>query len=182
MDTTKLQKSEVIDNFKCKKKSKSDRKKLIADYLKRKEIKYHPKKKEDEIKRQQRIDKIKKNNLPAKSEIREQNKLDRISYRDAESKRRLREKEENIKYASKHIKYASEFHRDTNSGSRNFSDKQRSEIYLRDKGICQICRKKVSIKKYDCDHIKPYSKGGKTVTYNGQVTCFSCNRSKGNRD
>jgi rubrerythrin len=65
--------------------------------------------------------------------------------------------------------------------NRLFSDRQRSEVYLRDKGICQICGTFVTIRNYDCDHIVPYSRGGKTELSNAQCLCFSCNRIKGNK-
>lgn len=64
---------------------------------------------------------------------------------------------------------------------RIFSDKLRSEIYIRDNAICQICGVFVTISNYDCDHIYPYSLGGATTLENGQCTCKSCNRRKGNR-
>ena len=63
---------------------------------------------------------------------------------------------------------------------RMFSSAQRSVIYLRDKGICQICREFTTLDRYDCDHIVPYSLGGATTVDNGQCTCQTCNRSKGN--
>ena len=64
---------------------------------------------------------------------------------------------------------------------RLFSDSLRTEIYLRDKAMCQICGTFVTIDNYDCDHIIPFSKGGETSLNNGQCTCKKCNRSKGNR-
>ena len=62
---------------------------------------------------------------------------------------------------------------------RMFSSAQRSVIYLRDQGICQICREFTTLDRYDCDHIVPYSLGGATTVDNGQCTCQTCNRSKG---
>jgi len=67
-----------------------------------------------------------------------------------------------------------------NKTTRYFSDEQRTEIYLRDKGVCQLCNTPVTLKKFDCDHIIPWSKGGQTTISNGQCTCQTCNRSKGN--
>ena len=64
---------------------------------------------------------------------------------------------------------------------RIFSDKLRSEIYIRDNATCQICGVFVTISNYDCDHIYPYSLGGTTILDNGQCTCKNCNRSKGNK-
>ena len=57
----------------------------------------------------------------------------------------------------------------------------RREIIERDHGICQICRKKCKDEEIEIDHIKPVSKGGKTIKSNLQVLCFNCNRSKSNK-
>jgi len=62
---------------------------------------------------------------------------------------------------------------------RLFSDKQRTEIFLRDAQKCTICGTKVTIGNFEADHIKPFSKGGLTTLENGQCTCRKCNRSKG---
>ena len=64
---------------------------------------------------------------------------------------------------------------------RIFNDSQRTKIYLRDEATCQLCGTFVTIGNYDCDHIIPYSLGGETTLENGQCTCKTCNRSKGNR-
>ncbi len=61
---------------------------------------------------------------------------------------------------------------------RSFTYLQRKEVYDRDNGICQICGTNVSWDNYECDHIKPWSKGGKTLVTNAQCACMSCNRSK----
>ena len=75
--------------------------------------------------------------------------------------------------------------------------KLKSQVVLRDKGICQICGKQGEIvdlgweiktyenrhHSYRCtfeiDHIIPESKGGKTTLDNLQLLCRHCNRSKG---
>ena len=72
---------------------------------------------------------------------------------------------------------------------RTFTELQRLEIYRRDEGICQACRKEGRSEKeawvpwceYDADHILPHSKGGDTSTENAQVLCRTHNRIKGNR-
>lgn len=64
------------------------------------------------------------------------------------------------------------------SERRVFTYLQRREVYDRDEGICQICGCSVTWNNYECDHIRPWSKGGKTTVQNAQCTCITCNRSK----
>lgn len=61
---------------------------------------------------------------------------------------------------------------------RNFDEAQRQVIYRRDNGICRVCGKKCEWNDWEADHIKPWSKGGKTEIENGQVLCPTCNSSK----
>ncbi len=64
-----------------------------------------------------------------------------------------------------------------------FAHEQRLAIYRKNRGICQLkitCKgKKCEWDNWEADHIKPWSKGGKTIVENGQVSCPACNRSKG---
>tara|TARA_Y100001934_G_scaffold283774_1_gene406628 strand:- start:4478 stop:6301 length:1824 start_codon:yes stop_codon:yes gene_type:complete len=46
-------------------------------------------------------------------------------------------------------------------------------------GKCQLCGRTLS-KNFHADHIRPFSKGGKTITLNGQALCSNCNLAKGN--
>jgi uncharacterized protein with ParB-like and HNH nuclease domain len=66
--------------------------------------------------------------------------------------------------------------------NRLFSHEQRLAIYRKDNGICQVKIKCNGIKcdwdNWQADHIKPWSKGGKTTVENGQVACPACNASK----
>lgn len=62
---------------------------------------------------------------------------------------------------------------------RLFDEGQKLAIYYRDKGICQICKKKVSFEDAEFDHIISWSKGGPTTVRNGQLLCEECNRKKG---
>ena len=57
----------------------------------------------------------------------------------------------------------------------------RQQIIARDNGICQICKKKCDPGEIEIDHIKPVSKGGKTIPSNLQVLCSKCNRQKSNK-
>jgi len=48
-------------------------------------------------------------------------------------------------------------------------------------GLCQLCNTPLNSENYHADHIKPYSKGGKTDIKNGQALCRSCNLKKGSK-
>lgn len=54
-------------------------------------------------------------------------------------------------------------------------------LFARDKGRCQICRKKVDPKNWHMDHVIPLSKGGEHNMRNLRVTHPICNRRKGSR-
>jgi len=65
---------------------------------------------------------------------------------------------------------------------RGFSDAMKREAYERQKGRCPKCPKakqeKLDIGEMHADHIKPWSKGGKTIAANCQMLCAPCNRTK----
>lgn len=65
---------------------------------------------------------------------------------------------------------------------RLFSYEQRLAIYRRDDGLCKVAIKcqgqKCEWDNWAADHIKPWSKGGKTTVENGQVACIPCNSAK----
>lgn len=50
-----------------------------------------------------------------------------------------------------------------------------TEIYERDKGICHICKRKVSRKTFTLDHLIPLSKGGPHAASNVAVAHHRCN-------
>ena len=64
---------------------------------------------------------------------------------------------------------------------RAFTDKQKREAYERQEGICTNCNKKFEITEMEGDHIKPWSKGGKTTAKNCQMLCNPCNRIKSDK-
>ncbi len=61
---------------------------------------------------------------------------------------------------------------------RLFDEKQKVEIFARDKGICQKCSKKVGERSWHADHRKAWIKGGKTTLDNGELLCVKCNLQK----
>jgi len=71
---------------------------------------------------------------------------------------------------------------------RNFNYVDRIIIYRKNKGICQSCKAEgkteeqslVPWHEFEADHLKPWSKEGKTTIDNGQVLCKHHNRVKSN--
>lgn len=61
---------------------------------------------------------------------------------------------------------------------RAFSDNQRREAYEKQKGFCPNCNESFEIEEMEADHIKPWSKGGKSISENCQMLCKNCNRVK----
>lgn len=57
----------------------------------------------------------------------------------------------------------------------------RQNVYLRDGGTCQYCRKEVPYKQYTWDHVLPRTRGGKTQWTNIVASCRPCNQKKGSR-
>lgn len=55
----------------------------------------------------------------------------------------------------------------------------RQRVIDRDGYVCQICKQDVEPGDVHIDHIKPYSKGGRHVLRNLQVTHSTCNLRKG---
>jgi len=64
---------------------------------------------------------------------------------------------------------------------RQFTDGQKRTAYQKQKGLCKKCRKKFEMKDMEGDHIKPWSKGGKTELKNCQMLCKGCNRKKSDK-
>lgn len=61
---------------------------------------------------------------------------------------------------------------------RTFSDKEKREVYERQKGVCVWCKKQFEIEEMEADHITPWHEGGKTTAENCQMLCKNCNRTK----
>ncbi|MCY4418279.1 MAG: DUF262 domain-containing protein, partial [Cytophagales bacterium] len=63
---------------------------------------------------------------------------------------------------------------------RAFSPGQKRKAYEKQNGKCVKCDKEFKLDKMEGDHIRPWSKGGKTNDENCQVLCKPCNATKGN--
>ena len=57
----------------------------------------------------------------------------------------------------------------------------RGEVYIRDNGICGICKCHVPLHEVTIDHIIPLSKGGEHSKRNIQIAHRSCNSAKGSK-
>lgn len=64
---------------------------------------------------------------------------------------------------------------------RGFLPGQKRAQYEKQGGICPHCGEHFDIKEMEADHIKPWSKGGKTVAENCQMLCLECNRRKSDK-
>ena len=61
---------------------------------------------------------------------------------------------------------------------RAFTDKQKREVYEKQKGICAKCQGHFKLGEMEADHITPWHEGGKTIAENCQMLCTKCNRTK----
>lgn len=61
---------------------------------------------------------------------------------------------------------------------RAFTEKQKREVYERQKGICFKCGNHYQLNEMEADHITPWSEGGKTTSENCQMLCKMDNRTK----
>ena len=63
---------------------------------------------------------------------------------------------------------------------RLYSKRQKKIMALASGNKCESCGKSLSIS-YHGDHVRAYSKCGKTTLDNGQALCSECNLIKGNK-
>ena len=61
---------------------------------------------------------------------------------------------------------------------RAFTEAQRIAAYERQNGLCYKCGDHFDIGEMHADHIKPWSKGGRTIPENCKMLCANCNRLK----
>ena len=64
---------------------------------------------------------------------------------------------------------------------RGFDPDDMRVAYETQKGFCPICKGKFAFEEMRGDHIKPWSKGGKTVPENLQMLCADCNARKSDK-
>ena len=64
---------------------------------------------------------------------------------------------------------------------REFPDKMKKKKYQEQQGICANCGKHFEYDEMEGDHIKPWTKGGKTEYDNLQMLCKHCNATKQNK-
>lgn len=64
---------------------------------------------------------------------------------------------------------------------RNFNKEQRRLLWNNSNKKCAICNKKLTFSNFHADHVKPHSKGGKTILSNAQVLCAEHNIKKSNK-
>lgn len=61
---------------------------------------------------------------------------------------------------------------------RAFDKRDKLAAYSKQGGICPICHQHFEFGEMEGDHIKPWSKGGQTISENCQMLCKSCNGKK----
>lgn len=61
---------------------------------------------------------------------------------------------------------------------REFDDEDKNVVYEKQNHKCAICKQDFEFNEMAGDHIKPWSKGGKTVIENLQMLCRDCNSKK----
>jgi len=61
---------------------------------------------------------------------------------------------------------------------RAFTDKEKREVFEKQKWICKECKKKFEINEMEADHITPWHEWWKTNKQNCQMLCKNCNRTK----
>ena len=64
---------------------------------------------------------------------------------------------------------------------RQFDEEDKRTVYEQQKGVCPCCLESFSFEEMEGDHIKPWSKGGKTRIENLQMLCRECNARKSDK-
>ena len=60
--------------------------------------------------------------------------------------------------------------------------RRREAVWLKDKGLCWLCRLPVTLEAMTLDHEVPRSKGGSGSVANLRAAHFACNNARGNGD
>lgn len=61
---------------------------------------------------------------------------------------------------------------------RAFEKRDKLSAYSKQNGICPICKMHFDFEEMEGDHIKPWSKGGRTIPENCQMLFRDCNSKK----
>lgn len=61
---------------------------------------------------------------------------------------------------------------------RAFEKRDKLSAYSKQNGVCPICKMHFEFEEMEGDHIKPWSKGGRTIPENCQMLCRDCNSKK----
>lgn len=64
--------------------------------------------------------------------------------------------------------------------NRRFNQHQRRVLARVAGGYCVRCSARLP-RDFHADHVRPYSKGGRTIAGNGQALCPRCNLNKGSQ-
>ena len=88
---------------------------------------------------------------------------------------------ERVQFLAKYNFTITRYHYDCKNQRSLMTKELRNKIIKRDGRICQHCGKECDYADIEIDHIKPISKGGKTIESNLQVLCTKCNRKKSNK-
>ena len=113
-----------------------------------------------------------------------ENDVDMILFRDQRQQNKKAVETRDQLITEWFFKYCPELNR--LDPQRNFTYLERITIYRKNKGICQACitagkteeEALVPWHEFEADHLKPWSKEGKTTIANGQVLCKHHNRVK----
>jgi len=113
-----------------------------------------------------------------------ENDVDMILFRDQRQQNKKAVETRDQLITEWFFKYCPELNR--RDPQRNFTYLERITIYRKNKGICQACitagkteeEALVPWHEFEADHLKPWSKEGKTTIDNGQVLCKHHNRVK----
>ena len=65
---------------------------------------------------------------------------------------------------------------------RTYSENERREMLKEQRHHCARCGKRINIRTSEGDHITPYSAGGRTDKWNGQMLCRKCHVQKSNSE
>ena len=103
---------------------------------------------------------------------------DKVTFSKTLSPNEMRER---ILYLAKYNFEMTEYQYNCDDQRKLMNSELKHRIIVRDGMVCQECGKRCLQNEIEIDHIKPVSKGGKTVESNLQVLCRSCNRSKSNK-